>query len=270
MVPELSLRLLATTLLGEVSECRGSGGVICAVLSSERCSACVSPGLWGPGSRVFCFKAEELYPHQGADCYPVSRESGSEFLRPLLFVCTSNHARNPTWRKTGKGETWKPLDPRTAAGFPPHAFRDKRVGPCNGQGLPLDCDGENSVTVTVSQSVPDKNMTQPLVPAEIAPSWIVAGVLGASVCTVFLTLTGCFVLLRCVYKKAKHAIPPRNSLPQHLKEVGSRMEPGVDSETLTGSCPSKSGPPNSAQRGFLENGTHLARWSHPWCPSREV
>lgn len=70
-------------------------------------------------------------------------------------------------------------------------------------------------------------MTQPFIPAETTPSWMVASVLAASVCAALLLLLGCFFLLRCVYRKARHAFPPRNSLPQHLKEVGSGMEPDV-------------------------------------------
>ncbi|XP_022408682.1 interleukin-10 receptor subunit beta isoform X1 [Delphinapterus leucas] len=87
-------------------------------------------------------------------------------------------------------------------------------------------ESQTTYCVQVRGFLPDRNKTgewsepvcEQTAADEIAPSWIVAGVLGASVCTVLLTLTGCFVLLRCVYKKAKHAIPPRNSLPQHLKE----------------------------------------------------
>lgn len=53
---------------------------------------------------------------------------------------------------------------------------------------------------------------------ETTPTWIVACVLAASVVAAFLLLLGCFILLRCIYKKTKNAFPPRNSLPQHLKE----------------------------------------------------
>ncbi|XP_055423651.1 interferon alpha/beta receptor 2 isoform X6 [Bubalus kerabau] len=56
---------------------------------------------------------------------------------------------------------------------------------------------------------------------ETTPSWMVASVLAASVCAALLLLLGCFFLLRCVYRKARHAFPPRNSLPQHLKEFMS-------------------------------------------------
>lgn len=77
-------------------------------------------------------------------------------------------------------------------------------------------------------------MTQPFTPAETTPSWIVAsGVLVASVCAAVLVLLGCCFLLRCGYRKARHAFPPRNSLPQHLKEVGSGTEPDVGKKTLT-------------------------------------
>ncbi|XP_059954525.1 interleukin-10 receptor subunit beta isoform X1 [Mesoplodon densirostris] len=87
-------------------------------------------------------------------------------------------------------------------------------------------ESQTTYCVQVRGFLPDRNKTgewsepvcEQTAADEIAPSWIVAGVLGASVCTTLLMLTGCFVLLRCVYKKAKHAIPPRNSLPQHLKE----------------------------------------------------
>ncbi|XP_061049973.1 interleukin-10 receptor subunit beta isoform X2 [Eubalaena glacialis] len=80
--------------------------------------------------------------------------------------------------------------------------------------------------VQVRGFLPDRNKTgewsepvcEQTTAAETTPSWVVAGVLGASVCAALLLLIGCFVLLRCVYRKAKHAIPPRNSLPQHLKE----------------------------------------------------
>ncbi|XP_068403087.1 interleukin-10 receptor subunit beta isoform X1 [Eschrichtius robustus] len=80
--------------------------------------------------------------------------------------------------------------------------------------------------VQVRGFLPDRNKTgewsepvcEQTTADETTPSWVVAGVLGASVCAALLLLIGCFVLLRCVYKKAKHAIPPRNSLPQHLKE----------------------------------------------------
>ncbi|KAI2595988.1 interleukin 10 receptor subunit beta, partial [Homo sapiens] len=44
-------------------------------------------------------------------------------------------------------------------------------------------------------------------------------ILMASVFMVCLALLGCFALLWCVYKKTKYAFSPRNSLPQHLKEL---------------------------------------------------
>ncbi|XP_059742795.1 interleukin-10 receptor subunit beta isoform X1 [Bos taurus] len=66
---------------------------------------------------------------------------------------------------------------------------------------------------------------------ETTPSWMVASVLAASVCAALLLLLGCFFLLRCVYRKARHAFPPRNSLPQHLKErhlwLHFKAHPGI-------------------------------------------
>ncbi|XP_058920448.1 interleukin-10 receptor subunit beta isoform X1 [Kogia breviceps] len=87
-------------------------------------------------------------------------------------------------------------------------------------------ESQTTYCVQVRGFLPDRNKTgewsepvcEQTTADEITPSWIAAGVLGASVCAALLLLVGCFVLLRCVYKKAKHAIPPRNSLPQHLKE----------------------------------------------------
>uniref|UniRef100_A0A4W2DXG3 Interleukin 10 receptor subunit beta n=1 Tax=Bos indicus x Bos taurus TaxID=30522 RepID=A0A4W2DXG3_BOBOX len=64
---------------------------------------------------------------------------------------------------------------------------------------------------------------------ETTPSWMVASVLAASVCAALLLLLGCFFLLRCVYRKARHAFPPRNSLPQHLKEDSQSTHCGGDS-----------------------------------------
>lgn len=86
----------------------------------------------------------------------------------------------------------------------------------------MDRDGGNSVNVTVTQSVCDKNVTPtPVLPADSSPSWIViAVVLTASVCVACLLLPGCFALLWYAYKKTKYTFCPRNSLPQHLKEVG--------------------------------------------------
>ena len=67
----------------------------------------------------------------------------------------------------------------------------------SGKGLPLEDDGEKSVKVTITQAGHDANMTEPFIPAETTPSWMVASVLAASVCAALLLLLGCFFLLRC-------------------------------------------------------------------------
>lgn len=66
--PEISFRLQGTALaLGEVSACRQSGGVPCAVLSTKRCSTCVSTGALGPGE-----------PH-----YLLMEQQNRELMAPL-------------------------------------------------------------------------------------------------------------------------------------------------------------------------------------------
>ncbi|XP_057552703.1 interleukin-10 receptor subunit beta isoform X2 [Hippopotamus amphibius kiboko] len=89
---------------------------------------------------------------------------------------------------------------------------------------------QTTYCVQVRGFLPDRNKTgewsepvcEQTATDETTTSWIVAGVLAASVCTTLLLLVGCYFLLRCLYKKAKHAFPPRNSFPQHLKEFLSR------------------------------------------------
>lgn len=111
--------------------------------------------------------------------------------------------------------------------------RDEHMGP-----VLRDCHGivmvKIALKVTVTRSVHDKSITQPVVLAETPSSWIIAVILAASVCAAFLLLLGCIALVWCIYVKTKYAFSPGNVLPQHLKEVGGRLEPEVDEKTLTG------------------------------------
>ncbi|XP_032330226.1 interleukin-10 receptor subunit beta isoform X1 [Camelus ferus] len=80
--------------------------------------------------------------------------------------------------------------------------------------------------VQVQGFLPDRNKTgqwselvcEQTTNDETTPSWLVAGVLAASVCAAFLLLLGCLASLRCLYRKARYAFSPRYSFPQHLKE----------------------------------------------------
>lgn len=158
----------------------------------------------------------------GSPVHPVSRLNGSELLQ-ILQQC-----QKPNFKEDRKGSDSlltldSPVNPCIFGMLSRmHMWTVLRAG--------LD-----GLKITVAQHVHDKTLIRSPIPAETTPSWLVACILIASVFVVFLVLLGCFVLLWYVYKKTKYIFSPRNSLPQHLKEVG-KLEQDVVWKTPVGRC----------------------------------